>query len=357
MRWLLASLAAMVFAIVGLPVVVLMAAADAETGGEPSSAALDDIPAEMLGLYQAAVEQRCPGLRWSVLAGVGKIESDHARLGGATMGPTGDVAPRIIGPPLDGSDGVRLIPDTDGGLYDDDPVLDRAVGPMQFLPSTWEAVGIDASGSGVADPHNAIDAVHSAAIYLCDRDANDPDRLRQALFGYNNSWTYVDQVLDHAVRYETIALTRRDDPDLIDAVLNNPRITIYEGGRADIAAGDIDHRVLQMLQLLAEEYELGVSSLISGHSRCVGGGNYPGCTVSHHWHGRAVDIYLINGTTVDRAHRDARDIVEFLMTLEGELRPAEVGHPWPDLTEPRGFFTDAAHQRHLHLGWRDHASH
>ena len=133
-------------------------------------------------------------------------ESDHARFGNATMNAGGDVTPWIIGIPLDGTRGTRAIRDTDGGHWDRDPVWDRAVGPMQFIPSTWRAYGVDATGSGVADPHNFIDAVHSAARYLCANGAGKPDRLRQAVFRYNNSWAYVDQVLTIAERYSTASL-------------------------------------------------------------------------------------------------------------------------------------------------------
>ena len=351
MRWLAGAALAFVFGLLALPVVVLSAVPDDRTGSEPSTAAREEIPAQMLALYQQAAEQRCEGLSWSVLAGVGKVESDHGRLGGAQLQPDGTFEPPIIGPALDGSDEVRLVPDTDDGRWDNDPVLDRAVGPMQFLPATWEAVGIDASNTGVANPHHAVDATHSAAVYLCDHGADDPDRLRQALFAYNNSWSYVDQVLDHARRYETLTLDRADDADLIQAVLDNPRLTIYEAGRDDIASGEIDPRVLQLLQALSQDHELAVSSLKSGHSRCVGGGDYPGCTVSHHWHGRAVDIYRIDNRNVDATHTGARALVETLLALDGPLRPDEIGHPWPDLTGPTGSFSDAAHQGHLHLGW------
>jgi membrane-bound lytic murein transglycosylase B len=73
-----------------------------------------------------------------VLAGIGRIESHHGRhLGSATrFSPSGDVTPTILGPALNGARTIGTIHDSDGGCLDGDPVWDRAVGPMQFIPST-----------------------------------------------------------------------------------------------------------------------------------------------------------------------------------------------------------------------------
>ncbi len=126
-------------------------------------------------LAQRAATPDCR-LSWATLAGIGRVESDHGRLGRADLdadgGPTAGCRPRIIGVPLDGSAGVREVPDTDGGALDGDPTYDRAVGPMQFLPTTWARYGADGNGDGVRDPHQLDDAAVAAARYLCadDRD-------------------------------------------------------------------------------------------------------------------------------------------------------------------------------------------
>jgi membrane-bound lytic murein transglycosylase B len=144
-------------------------------------------------------------LSWTVLAGIGRIESDHGLFGGAAtrFSAGGAVSPRITGPPLDGR-GVAAIPDSDGGRWDGDTVWDRAVGPMQFLPGTWRSLGRDGNGDQVADPNNLFDAAVSAAGYLClsGGDLSDPAQLRQAVYGYNHSWPYVDAVLGWAGRYQ-----------------------------------------------------------------------------------------------------------------------------------------------------------
>jgi len=144
-------------------------------------------------------------LSWTVLAGIGRIESNHGLFGGPAtrFSPGGTVSPRITGPPLDGN-GVAGIPDSDDGRWDGDTTWDRAVGPMQFIPTTWRSLGRDGNGDGVADPNNLFDAAVSAAGYLCLSGGGslaDPARLRRAVYGYNHSWPYVDAVLGWARLY------------------------------------------------------------------------------------------------------------------------------------------------------------
>jgi membrane-bound lytic murein transglycosylase B len=168
------------------------------------------IPALTLRAYREAAAWAAgydPGCRlsWTVLAGIGRIESNHGLFGGAAtrFSPAGAVSPRITGPPLDGR-GVAAIPDSDGGRWDGDTVWDRAVGPMQFIPGTWRSLGRDGNGDQVADPNNLFDAAVSAAGYLClsGGDLSDPAQLRQAVYGYNHSWSYVDAVLGWAGLYQ-----------------------------------------------------------------------------------------------------------------------------------------------------------
>ncbi|MDQ1625225.1 MAG: hypothetical protein QOJ49_723 [Actinomycetota bacterium] len=165
-----------------------------------------DIPARVLSAYRAAAAEMSRAdsschLTWPLLAGIGRIESGHAR-GGAIDGSGRTLSP-ILGPVLDGGSGFAAIPDTDNGRFDGDPVWDRAVGPMQFIPSSWARYGRDGNGDGRADPHNVDDAALAAAAYLCagDRDLRDTAQLRRAVFGYNHSWDYVATVLAWARAY------------------------------------------------------------------------------------------------------------------------------------------------------------
>ena len=179
------------------------------------------IPALTLRAYREAAAWAAgfdPGCRlsWTVLAGIGRIESNHGLFGGPAtrFSPAGTVSPAITGPPLDG-DGVAAIPDSDGGRWDGDTTWDRAVGPMQFLPGTWRSLGRDGNGDQVADPNNLFDAAVSAAGYLClsgDGDLTDPARLRRAVYGYNHSWPYVDAVLGWARLYQGGVVAGPDAP-------------------------------------------------------------------------------------------------------------------------------------------------
>src|SRR5512132_3799658 len=145
------------------------------------------------------------GLSWSVLAGIGRLESNHGMHWGSVtrFSPDGVVSPRITGPALNGR-GAASIPDTDGGRWDGDRTWDRAVGPMQFIPSTWRRLGRDGNGDRIADPNNLFDAATSAAGYLCLVGGNLSGRegLRRAVYGYNHSWAYVDAVLRWASLYK-----------------------------------------------------------------------------------------------------------------------------------------------------------
>ena len=168
-----------------------------------------DIPLVVLDAYVKAAErmgQERPecGLRWWGLAGIGKVETRHATYSGTRPGPDGVTLRQIIGIPLDGSNNTAVITDTDGGFLDGDPVFDRAVGPMQFIPGTWRSLGRDATGDGRADPHNVYDAAFSAAGLLCRSGGEGLDRpepLRRAALGYNASGYYADLVVREAFAY------------------------------------------------------------------------------------------------------------------------------------------------------------
>ncbi|MGZ4626765.1 MAG: lytic transglycosylase domain-containing protein, partial [Kineosporiaceae bacterium] len=166
------------------------------------------IPVRVLKAYVAAaaqtakIEPSCH-LSWSLLAGIGRVESDHGRFGGSQVDANGVVHPPIYGPRLDGTGGMPFIRDTDGGRLDGDPVADRAVGPMQFIPGTWAVYGTDADGNGVANPQDVDDAALSAARYLCDGGADlaTQDGRFRAVFRYNGSTSYVRLVLALADSY------------------------------------------------------------------------------------------------------------------------------------------------------------
>jgi Transglycosylase SLT domain len=157
-----------------------------------------------------ATEDPSCGIRWTLLAAIGRVESNHGRFGGAMLRDDGYPTKPIRGIPLDGRPNVALIRDTEGGALDGDTAYDRAVGPMQFIPSTWRSVGVDGNGDGRRDPNNLFDAAYGAARYLCDGDADlrNADARAQAVRRYNNADEYVRVVLNLADMYETGAVQR-----------------------------------------------------------------------------------------------------------------------------------------------------
>lgn len=142
-------------------------------------------------------------LRWNTLAGVGSVESAHGTLGGAGLDAAGVSSKRIIGPPLNGENGTRAIKATqESTALHGDEEWDRAVGPFQFLTSSWEQYGGDADGDGRADPHDIDDAALGAANHLCDRERDlAGDGWVKAVFAYNNSMAYVEKVRSIADSY------------------------------------------------------------------------------------------------------------------------------------------------------------
>jgi Transglycosylase SLT domain len=179
------------------------------------------IPVRALEAYREAaslVDAADPGchIDWALLAAIGRVESNHARFGDNQLDSAGIAQPGIIGIPLDGSNGTALITDSDGGRLDRDNSYDRAVGPMQFIPSTWRVVGTDGDGDGAKNPQDMADAATATAIYLCSGpgDLSQPDDLRAAIMRYNPSDSYVRTVtaIADAYRHSVTVLPASDLP-------------------------------------------------------------------------------------------------------------------------------------------------
>ncbi|MBV8965026.1 MAG: lytic murein transglycosylase [Mycobacteriaceae bacterium] len=151
----------------------------------------------------AQVENPSCHLAWTTLAGIGMVESHNGTYRGATIAPNGDVTPPIRGVLLDGSNGNLEIVDPGSGAQDGDRGIERAMGPMQFIPETWRLYGVDAHNNGIANPDNIDDAALSAAGYLCfrGRDLATPEGWMTALRAYNLSDQYARTVRDWATAY------------------------------------------------------------------------------------------------------------------------------------------------------------
>ena len=275
----------------------------------PSETALDEIPKDLIPLYEAAADT-CEGMDWTLLAAVHRTETTFGR--GAAVSSAG------------------------------------AQGPMQFMPATWAAYGVDGNGDEVADTDNLEDAVFGAANYLCANGAGDPERLRSAVWHYNHDLNYVDQVVALSASYGV----RQSLPGVAYAelsrsnILNNPRIVLTDTARSDIEQGLIDGRILAMLEVASQRFTVAVSVLKTGHSPYVAGTT----SFSKHFFGRAVDIYSVNGQNVSPLNPHAQALSVWLSQFPSELRPSEVGSPFASLLFP-GAFSDADHLNHIHVGF------
>lgn len=119
-----------------------------------SEFAVRTIPQEMQAAYLSPeTREQCPGLSPAVLAGIGQIETRHNTATGTSSA--------------------------------------GAQGPMQFMPATWAAYGVDANGDGQKDVWDPADAVAGAANYLCANGGDKAATLEKAIWNYNHAWWYV----------------------------------------------------------------------------------------------------------------------------------------------------------------------
>ncbi|MEU4807750.1 lytic murein transglycosylase [Nocardia fluminea] len=189
------------------PVVKTVALSDDRASADMPAGPLG-IPGIAVAAYQTAEQQlavenpEC-GMSWSLLAGIGRVESTHAY---GKADAQGNPIKAVYGPVLDGSlSGNNVIHDSDGGELDGLGSYDRAIGPMQFLPETWHRYAADGNADGIADPQNLFDAALTAGRYLCDGGLNMRDLSQQskAILRYNNSMAYVANVMAWSGSYSS----------------------------------------------------------------------------------------------------------------------------------------------------------
>jgi hypothetical protein len=245
--------------------------------GPPSPLAAQLIPPDMLVLYQSdTVAKQCPGLSWAIVAAIVHLESDDNRNPGVSSA--------------------------------------GAMGPAQFLPSTWAKYGIDGNGDGVKDIMNPYDAVPAVANYLCALGGGDPSNLPQAIYGYNHAWWYVyGGVSDSGTPFEGVLplanrltlsfgngglLTGGDARQLASSILANPNIVpdgrLVSYDLSQTASGGLPSNLiplhtdtLAVLNYIGLYFQVHISALESG-----GTGHTDG---SSHYQGMAFDISVING--------------------------------------------------------------
>ena len=170
----------------------------------------NDVPEAALRAYHraekvmASADPDCD-ISWTMLAAIGKVETNHGRFGGAALGSDGVSRPEIRGPQLNGAGAFAAIHDSDNGRLDRDAVWDRAVGQMQFLPQTWSSVARDGDGDGEKNPDDIDDSALGSAVYLCGAGGSlaNTDGMSRAAFRYNHSDYYVQLVLSFAAGFKT----------------------------------------------------------------------------------------------------------------------------------------------------------
>ena len=171
-----------------------------------ATAAKAGIPAAAVRAYADAqlAEPRGCDVGWTTLAGIGWVESQHGTIGGRTLGDDGRSSTPILGPALNGHGELAAIPATpETTAWHGDRSWDHAVGPLQFIPSTWETWGADGDGDGTADPNDLDDAAYAAVLYLCadGHDLTSGAGWADAVFSYNHAQSYVDSVYAAATAY------------------------------------------------------------------------------------------------------------------------------------------------------------
>src|SRR5881394_1077982 len=160
-----------------------------DIGQLTSLAAVFDVPLKAL-LGAVTIARAAPSITgcatpWWLLLGVARAESGGGTHDGASIDDDWVVRPLIFGPPTP---------------------YGRALGPAQFIPSSWDLFGLDGSGDGVADPHNFLDALLAMAKHLCSSagggvDLSQETAARAGLIGYNHDQGYVNTVWGYAVDY------------------------------------------------------------------------------------------------------------------------------------------------------------
>jgi cell wall-associated NlpC family hydrolase/murein DD-endopeptidase MepM/ murein hydrolase activator NlpD len=134
----------------------------------------------------------------------------------------------------------------------------------------------------------------------------------------------------------------------LQALLANPNLELPGPARADLASGRVDPRLVAILSELTKEHRVALSVVITGHDQYSASGS-----VSNHFVGRGLDIASVDGEIVRPNSIASRELAQALADLPESIRPSEVGTPW-SINAP-GFFTDGAHQDHLHVAFDDPA--
>lgn len=292
-----------------------------------TGAALADIPPAYYALYVQAGDDH--GTDWHVLAGIGKVETDHGR---------------------------SKLPGVRSGVNE----YGCCAGPMQFAVSkaagcrvcvgdTWGAYGIDGNHDGRRSVYDPADAIPGAANYT--RANGAPDDWRSALWRYNQSSAYYDEVMHWAATYRTaVAVSAAVTGASAQQLATHPNI-IWQRScqRTDILTGQIDAKLMTALATIAATHKIVVTSLKCDHSRYTASGN-----LSNHGAGRAVDIGKVDSALCYGGPFDAcGQLVSSFSKRRDAFTPTESIYCFDPDPSPSGAGSWAAadHCDHWHLGF------
>lgn len=338
--WLAAGLMALTIALLLL---VPLSGGGAGGGFGASEVALADIPANYLAAYQRAGEQL--GLDWTIIAAIGKVESDHGRINDLSM---------RLG--WTNSHGCCAGP----GQF---CVIERCpnrgrtkITLTEAQAATWKISGRDGNDDGIKNPWEPADAILATATDLKKNGA--PKDYRKAIFAYNRANWYVDQVLAQADTYRKADAASAVDGAGVEAlptvsaaslraVLTNPRIEL----QLDCFAKDLanaDPRILALLSSIARGHTVLVSSIKCNHAYLTAGGN-----VSAHSAGRAFDLAAVDGSpcTNTATSSPCGRLARALARITGPLQISQVIFCFDADGPAPTAFAQADHCDHIHAGF------
>lgn len=196
----------------------------------PPDEDLLDIPLPALAAYQRAetvLAEALPTchLEAALLAGIGRVETDHGHIGDWRLGTAAVMRPYLIGAPA--PDATHLVPelaDTDGGTWDRDSAADHPLGPLQIAPSLWQQAAVDGDGDGLRRPYDMDDAALALGVALCSRDADLASAAARAaaLRTLNDRPAYVKAVEAYRVAYAAPVVAPAVYVDTVGVVVSAP---------------------------------------------------------------------------------------------------------------------------------------
>lgn len=177
-------------------------------------------------------------LPWQFLAGIGKAETTHGTGTGGHVNAEGQMTKPDVGIPLDGTNNTQSIADSDDGIWDTDPNVERAFGAMQFIPWSWARYRIDGNGDGIRDANNFYDATYAAVGYLCRfSPVTTEAEMYRAAFQYNHSSSYASKVTGYAMSYARTKLPSvKDAEPVVSSAGSDASVTSVPIAAADIGS-------------------------------------------------------------------------------------------------------------------------